>query len=228
MIKSDMPSPLGHALAGIIAAWSADLVPGHRAWRTASASASFCDRAGGAVTLLCSGIAILPDLDLAFHAHRSVSHSLFAVALMTIISAAVTGWVTRRPVWRVAFMCGSAYGTHLLMDWLAVDTYLPYGLQVFWPFSHTWYISGMDLFAQTERRLLFSARSIRINLTAMGWETAILLPIVVLLWLVRVKALAGLAPKMSGGDHATQERTRAVLGVAETGVQHIENGKADV
>jgi len=29
-----MPSPIGHALAGLTAAWIADLVPGDRDWRT--------------------------------------------------------------------------------------------------------------------------------------------------------------------------------------------------
>ena len=199
-----MPSPLGHALAGVAVAWSADLVPGRRAWRTSVPAASFFERAGGALTWICAGLGILPDGDLVFRVHRTFSHSLSALVFVTIIAAGVTGWVTRRPVWRVALMCGGAYGTHLLLDWVAIDRYLPYGIELFWPFSHEWFISGVDLFPQTARQRVFSLSSLRINLIAMAWETAILLPVVALLWLVRVKALAGLAAKLPGGDHATK------------------------
>ena len=52
-----MPSPLGHALGGIAASWAADLLPGPRAWRTAGRDASFYRRAGGALTLICAGLA---------------------------------------------------------------------------------------------------------------------------------------------------------------------------
>ena len=210
MVKKHMPSPIGHALAGLAAAWSADLIPRERTWRTltpgppAAATASLFDRAGGALTLICMGLAVAPDLDLLFHAHRSVTHSLSAVAATTIVAAGVTGWVTRRPSWRVALMCGGAYATHLLLDWLAADPYWPYGIQIFWPFNDAWYLSGVNLFPGTERLRVFSFRTMRINLLAMAWETAILFPLVVLLWLVRVKALARLAPEVPGSDHSAQ------------------------
>ena len=154
--------------------------------------------------MICVGLAVLPDLDLAIGAHRSLSHSIGAVILVTIVSAAVTGWVTNLPVWRVAAMCGLAYATHLILDWLAVDMRPPFGLQAFWPFSNAWYISGVNLFPRTERRALLTLPTIRTDLIAMVWETAIMLPIVLLLWLVRVKALAGLAAQVPGGNHPPQ------------------------
>ena len=101
-------------------------------------------------------------------------------------------------------MCGGAYATHLLLDWLAADPYWPYGIQIFWPFNDAWYLSGVNLFPGTERLHVFSFRTMRINLLAMAWETAILFPLVVLLWLVRVKALARLAPEVPGSDHSAQ------------------------
>jgi inner membrane protein len=209
MVKDDMPSPVGHALAGLAAAWAADLVPGRRSPGTAPPTAPFISRAGGTLTLACVALAVLPDLDLAFQAHRSLSHSVGAVVLVTIIAAAVTAWVTRRHaperrlgILRVGATCGLAYATHLVLDWLAIDTREPFGLQALWPFSQEWFISGANLFPRTERRAILSLPSLRTNLNALAWETAIMLPIVVLLWRIRVKTLAGLAAEVSGRNHA--------------------------
>jgi hypothetical protein len=49
-----------------------------------------------------------------------------------------------------------------------------------------------------------SAAAFRTNLIAFVWEVAIMLPIVLLLWRVRVKTLARLAPEVPGRDHAPQ------------------------
>jgi len=208
-----MPSPLGHALGGIAASWAADLLPGPRAWRTAGRDASFFKRAGGALTLICAGLAASPDADLFLSSHRTVTHSVTALALVTIIAAGVTGWVTRRRglATRVALTCGAAYASHLFLDWLAIDANPPFGLQILWPFSRTWFISGVDLFVQTERRRLFSVATIRTNLVAMAWETAILLPVLVGLWLVRVKALARFSAELTRGDHPAQKGAGTVL-----------------
>ena len=102
---------------------------------------------------------------------------------------------------RVALMCGAAYASHLLLDWLAIDRFPPLGLKVFWPFSDAWFISGVDLFIQTDRRWGTLA-SIPTNLKAMAWETILLTPVLAVLWLVRVKALARFATELARGDHA--------------------------
>jgi membrane-bound metal-dependent hydrolase YbcI (DUF457 family) len=108
-------------------------------------------------------------------------------------------------------MCGAAYGSHLLLDWLAMDANPPFGLQILWPFSRAWFISGVDLFVQTERRHLFSLATIRTNLGAMAWEAAILVPVLVVLWLVREKALARFSAELTRRDHPAQERAGTVL-----------------
>jgi len=198
-----MPSSFGHALAGVAAAWSADLVPGNRAWRTAAPTASWYRRAGDGVTLLCAMLATIPDLDLLFRFHRRFTHSLGAVVCVGIVAAAAALRL-RLPAIRVAFMCAAAYATHLVLDWLAVDALPPYGIQAFWPFSDAWVISGWNLFQQTERRHFLSAATMWTNLQAMAQEMAILAPVVLVLWLVRVKALARLSAQMSRGDHSTE------------------------
>jgi membrane-bound metal-dependent hydrolase YbcI (DUF457 family) len=101
-------------------------------------------------------------------------------------------------------MCAAAYTTHLLLDWLGVDMYPPRGLQMLWPFSREWFISGLDVFRQTARQELLQPPIIEKNFLAIVQEVAILGPAVAALWLIRVKALAGLAPEVARGDHAPQ------------------------
>jgi membrane-bound metal-dependent hydrolase YbcI (DUF457 family) len=198
-----MPSSVGHALAGVAAAWTADLVPGNRAWRTAPPQASWYRRAGDGLTLVCVALAVAPDLDLLLRSHRSYTHSIGAVVLSGLVAAIVAARC-RRPVARIALMCAAAYATHLVLDWMSVDLLPPYGLRALWPFSDAWLISGWDLFRQTERHDFFSAASIRTNVLAVMQEIAILAPLVAVLWIVRVKALAGLASEMPRCNHAAK------------------------
>jgi membrane-bound metal-dependent hydrolase YbcI (DUF457 family) len=198
-----MPSPIGHALAGVAAAWAVDLVPGDRAWRTAPESAPWYLRAGDGLTLLCAGLGAAPDLDLAFVAHRTVTHSLGAVAIVALLAAALAA-TSRRPIVRVVWMCAAAYGSHLFLDWLGADFYPPRGIQLLWPLNHQWYISGLDVFRQTARLRIFTHEPMMTNVRAVLQELAILGPAVTALWLVRVKALAGLAAEMPGRHHPAQ------------------------
>jgi membrane-bound metal-dependent hydrolase YbcI (DUF457 family) len=198
-----MPSPIGHALAGLAAAWSADLAPGDRAWRAALESASWFRRAGGSLTLACVALGAAADVDLLFASHRTLTHSLGAVVLVGVLAAALAA-NAQRPVVRIAMMCAAAYATHLFLDWLAVDVSRPRGIQALLPFSHEWFISGLDLFGPTERRHLWSVAALLTNVKAVAGELAMLGPIVVALWLVRVKTLARLPPEMARGDHAAK------------------------
>jgi membrane-bound metal-dependent hydrolase YbcI (DUF457 family) len=183
-----MPSPIGHALAGVAVAWSADLATGRRA--------------SPRLVATCAALAALPDIDLVWPgAHRTATHSVAAVVLVTIIAAAVTGRVTR---WRTASLCGAAYASHLLLDWMGVDNFPPRGIQALWPFSDRWFISEWDVFRQTARQHFLTAPIVRQNLLAVAQELAILLPILAVLWLVRVKAAARLAPEVAGRHHPPQ------------------------
>jgi membrane-bound metal-dependent hydrolase YbcI (DUF457 family) len=198
-----MPSPIGHALGGIAVAWAADLIPGDRAWRTARAAAPWYLRAGDGLTLVCAALGAAPDLDLLFTAHRTVTHSLSAVVFVGLFCAALAA-NGRRPIVRVGLMCAAAYGSHLFLDWLGTDSNPPRGIQAFWPLSREWLISGTDVFRQTERREMWTSASMLKNLRAIVQEIAILGPAAVALWLVRVKALAGLAPEVARRDHPAQ------------------------
>src|SRR5689334_571990 len=83
-----MPSPIGHALSGVAIAWTASLAEaaGNPAGRTVSER----------WLPVCVALAAAPDLDLLVHgAHRTATHSVTAMLLVTIVAAAVTGQVTR-------------------------------------------------------------------------------------------------------------------------------------
>ncbi len=101
-------------------------------------------------------------------------------------------------------MCAAAYGSHLLLDWLGADFYPPRGLQLMWPLNHEWYISGLDIFRQTARLRVFTRGPMLTNVRAIAQELAILTPVLVALWSVRVKALARLASQLSRGHHPAQ------------------------
>ncbi len=175
-----MPSPIGHALAGVAIAWGGD-VAGKR-------------RSSTALATTCAVLAAVPDADLLIPgAHRTATHSVTAALIVFIVAALVTGRVTpaakRRSqpplVSRAAALCGLAYASHLLLDWLGADNYPPRGIQLFWPFSRGWYISDLDVFRQTARQHFLTPPIMRQNAIAVAQEIAILLPIVAVIWWAR-------------------------------------------
>jgi membrane-bound metal-dependent hydrolase YbcI (DUF457 family) len=189
-----MPSPIGHALGGLAVAWAADLLPPRATHR----------RPEGLhykYLGLCAGLAVLPDADLLLPiAHRTATHSVAAVAavaLLMIVARSVTGKVTAR----IALACVAAYASHLLLDWLQADPTPPFGIQILWPWSATWFISGWEIFLGTERRHLFEPATILRNVVAVVQEIVILAPVAAAVWLVRVKALAGLPAQVARRDH---------------------------
>jgi membrane-bound metal-dependent hydrolase YbcI (DUF457 family) len=133
----------------------------------------------------CALLAASPDLDLfapALIQHRTVTHSVGAVVLVTVLTAVVC-WVAGRVSWRVALTCGAAYASHIVLDWLGRDPTPPFGIQALWPLTREWYISPWALFPATERRELLATASLLINARAVLSEMAILGSLVAILWL---------------------------------------------
>jgi inner membrane protein len=201
-----MPSPVGHAIAGATIAWLAK--PDDGSTPAVDAHEAHDAHELRIMTATAAFLAAAPDLDLLFPwTHRTASHSVTAVGvvcLLTIIATRVTGQVTRWSAPRVVIVCTVAYASHLLLDWMAVDDTPPRGIQILWPFSQMWFISGWDLFRGTARLGVFTAAAMRQNLFALVQETLTLGPIAWLVWLVRVKPAARLASEVSGGDHPAQ------------------------
>jgi membrane-bound metal-dependent hydrolase YbcI (DUF457 family) len=188
-----MPSPLGHLLCGVAIGWCGD-----RFSRPAHGPSPAVVSPWSRFALTCALLAALPDLDLLYPAiaslwkgpgaaagayvHRQVTHSVGATILVMIIAATVTGWVTRRAAIRTALVCGLAYGSHIVMDWMGFDRSPPRGIRALWPFSDAWFISDWDLFAATERRDLFSGPSLLTNLRAAAQEIAVMGPFAAAAW----------------------------------------------
>jgi hypothetical protein len=188
-----MPSPIGHAIVGAAIAWTADAI-----------QPSESNSAVSVATIACAVAAAAPDLDLLLPIqHRTITHSVIVLTAASIVAIAVTGKV-KPTARRLVGLCALAYASHLLLDWLAVDTTVPRGIQLFWPASDRWFISEWDLFRGTARRNVFSVESMRINALAILQEIVMLGPIAAAAWLVRVKALARFAPEVSRGHHAAE------------------------
>jgi membrane-bound metal-dependent hydrolase YbcI (DUF457 family) len=168
-----MPSPVGHALAGLAVAVAAQPATAH--------ARMFPPLAFGAMVL-----AVAPDLDLVYPAgHRVATHSVTAVALVSALVAVVGRWRLGHVPWRTTLVLGGAYGTHVLTDWLGVDTGPPSGIRLWWPWSDRWVVSGLDWFRAIERTDPFALPVIQMNLIAVAQEIAIVGPVLMLAWLVR-------------------------------------------
>ena len=168
-----MPTPAGHLLAGVAIAFAADQRQElSRRWRR--------------IAVACALLAAAPDLDLLYPGgHRMMTHSLFAVGVVFLGSAATSRGLAGRVDWQMALACTLAYGSHLLTDYLGVD-YGPHaGLQLLWPWSGEWFISDWALFRGTERHHPLSSFAIITNLRALAQEALVIGPLFLLAWLRR-------------------------------------------
>jgi inner membrane protein len=188
-----MPSPVGHALGGLIAGWAIAGAPDVRTthWREDVRTAV---RASAPFALL----AVAPDLDLLVHLHSRYTHSLGAAAIVTLVAAAFAP-PRRRAVFALA--CGAACASHVLLDWLGSDTSPPLGIMALWPFSSDFYLSDRGWFLATDRRYWLPGFMAR-NLYALLWELILLAPPAALTWWLRRRRV-GLHPAQAS-DRATR------------------------
>ena len=162
-----MPSPVGHALGGLTAAFLIN---------------AFNRRPALTVGLLAASAmtAVAPDLDILVKAHRTYTHSVGGVAIV-----ALAAWLIlrKRPAGAAgAAALTAAYASHLVLDWLSKDTSKPSGLAVLWPFTFNYYVSGLDLFGQVSRRYWLPEEFIIGNAKAATWECVLVAPCAFLAW----------------------------------------------
>jgi membrane-bound metal-dependent hydrolase YbcI (DUF457 family) len=119
-----------------------------------------------------------------------MSHSFVAILLSVVAAGVIARRASLTPIWQVALLCGLAYGSHPLLDWLGDDTKLPLGVQLLWPFSDTWYISQWRVFRATTLGGFFRPDTILSNIVAILQETALLAPIAMGAWMLRRDRLA--------------------------------------
>ena len=117
-----MPSPVGHALGGLIVGLVGSREPG----------------AGSRKSLYGPvAAAVLPDIDFLWGRHNMETHSLGAAALAGL---AVLAWTRGRDV-RLAVLVALAWASHVLFDWLGSDTTPPIGVMALWPCSADYYFA---------------------------------------------------------------------------------------
>lgn len=165
-----MPSPVGHALAGLTVYALCVRRSGER------------PSVRGALPAVAA--ALLPDADLVLNVlvgpghHRAESHSVGMAALAGLAVAALARLGRRRDAGRLGVLVGLSWLSHVLLDWLGRDTNPPIGLMALWPFSHGWYASPVPLFLDIGRTLEWD--TVRNNALAATWECLLLVPV---LWL---------------------------------------------
>jgi membrane-bound metal-dependent hydrolase YbcI (DUF457 family) len=173
-----MPSPVGHALAGLtVHVLSARDGAERRSLRRA---------------ILLVGAATAPDLDLLFrfvdgrNHHQAETHSIGAAAL----AAALVWAVARLAHWArpaaLGAVAGCAWLTHLLLDYLGSDTHPPIGILALWPFGSGYYKAPWPIFLDIGRTLEWA--TVRHDALAVAWEIVLLGPLLLASWRLRARA----------------------------------------
>jgi membrane-bound metal-dependent hydrolase YbcI (DUF457 family) len=175
-----MPSPVGHALAGVAAAWLSGGrlpcgIPGtrFRPFSRRTPTASFGATGPTKEVALFGAAAIAPDLDLLFGTHSTYTHSIGAVLVVFALTMAVAG--VRQ--WRIALGVAVAWGSHILLDWFGTDTSPPIGIMALWPFDSGYYQSSLSIFDAISRRYWLPNQFIYGNLRGALKEIVILAPL---------------------------------------------------
>lgn len=167
-----MPTPLGHALAGVAAGWAVAPPSAPRS------------RLILQITVLAV-LAAAPDLDLLIGRHSGETHSIGAAVIVATV-AAWRRWPLAETRWRIWIAAWLAWSSHPLLDALSPDTSAPIGVMAFWPFSHAYVQTGLSVFAPIWR-FPVTVREIRHDLLAAVRELAILGPVVVAMGWLRAR-----------------------------------------
>jgi membrane-bound metal-dependent hydrolase YbcI (DUF457 family) len=137
------------------------------------------------LVLACAALALAPDFDILLASHRTFTHSLAAVAVAAVACGAIAR-ALGAPGLATGLTCGLAVAGHAFLDWLGHDGTPPIGLMALWPFSTSFYYSGVDLFVDVSRRYWKPEEFILKNAVSVARELIILGPVaVVAFWLRR-------------------------------------------
>lgn len=169
-----MPSPVGHALAGLTVHAALARDGELRSWPRAA---------------VVVAAALAPDLDLLFRLadgrnhHNNETHSaglaLLAAAVVALASRAA-GWA--RPL-GLGLAAGSGWLSHVLLDYLNLDTSPPIGIMALWPLSRAYFKFPWPIFLDIGRTLDWAM--VQKNTLAVAWEVALLGPLLLWVWRIR-------------------------------------------
>ncbi|MDP2319500.1 MAG: metal-dependent hydrolase [Acidobacteriota bacterium] len=159
-----MPSPVGHALGGLIVGLA--LNP-----RTLGTRGTL-----GTLALA----AVLPDADFLWGRHNMETHSLGAAVVAGLAVLAYNRG--KNP--QLALAVTLAWASHILFDWLGSDTTPPLGVMALWPLTSTYYFADAFVFEAISRRH-WLPNFIQHNAWAVAREVGMLAPVVGISWVVR-------------------------------------------
>lgn len=178
-----MPSPVGHALGGLIVALAFAPPPSHPGstphdWRARVTRALRMPARAWPLLAWCMVSACLPDVDFAWGRHNMETHSL-GFALM--LGFATLAW---KRDWRLALACALAVSTHVLFDWLGSDDAAPLGVMALWPLTTEFYFANAWLFGAISRHY-WRDDFVSQNVLAILRELALLTPLILALVFAR-------------------------------------------
>jgi len=175
-----MPSPVGHLLAGAIV---------HAAFARDRSDLMNFRRA---VPVL--GAAVVADVDLLFRwfdpqaLHQGPTHGIGS-ALLAGLVVLMLARLFRANRWiRLGLAVATAWGSHILLDWLNVDSSVPIGLMALWPFDDAYYKASWPVLLDIGRQMSWEAMCH--NAVAVAWEMALLGPLALGIWRWRARGPA--------------------------------------
>jgi len=163
-----MPSPVGHALAGL--ALHAIAARDHQ---------DFWDARRLALVVCAAGA---PDLDLLWqwvdghNHHQAQSHGVGSALLAGLLVAGAARLAGTLRWQRLGLACGAAWLSHVVLDFLNADASLPIGLMALWPFDAGYYKSQWPVLLAIDRTGSWAA--LGDNALAVAWECVLLGPLV--------------------------------------------------
>ena len=145
-----MPTPVGHSLVGCALYLSLIRNKLEKSWKT---------------ILLVVFISNLPDVDYLpgfiigypNRYHHGMTHSLgFTIIVGTIFAILYLQRQRNSNDKRMSFLelfpiFSGLYLSHIILDYLAVDTSFPYGEPLFWPVTNRYFISPFPLFLDVHK-----------------------------------------------------------------------------
>jgi membrane-bound metal-dependent hydrolase YbcI (DUF457 family) len=143
-----MPSPIGHALGGLIVGLVGTASAGSRRAADRTPAGRGAPLTPVTAAVWCATAAMVPDMDFLWGRHNMETHSLGAAALAGV---AVLAWTRGNGV-RLAWLVAVAWSTHVLFDWLGSDDTPPLGVMALWPVTSNFYFAHAYVFEAISRR----------------------------------------------------------------------------
>ena len=151
-----VPSPVGHALGGLIVG----------------------ELLAPSALILCAVAGVAPDVDFLWGGHNRQTHSLGAAVIAGVV---VLAW-KRNP--RLALAVMLSWASHVVFDWLGSDDTPPLGVMALWPLNSSFYFADAYVFEAISRRYWLD-NFFSHNAWAVMKEILILGPVASVAWWLR-------------------------------------------